>query len=292
MKHSLRALGAVLAISTSLLLATMAQGQRADTTPTDATACAALSHKIIPGSAIGLPTTGAKVEAATFETTNAGKPFIGGFCKILGAISPLDPSAPPIHFEINLPSTWNGKAVQLGGGFFDGTPVTGLGFTVGAKPGSPSPIVQGYVTLGSDSGHQGKAVDDASFARNPESLRNFAGDQIKKTHDVAMALMQARYAKTPDHFYFVGGSQGGHAALIAAQRFEQGCSWPRSFAASTTFHRTGRVLFADGGEPTVIFNPLQLIGRQPDRTRLSPFLHPSSSRSQFVARLHPDRTAV
>lgn len=219
MKHSLGAPGAVLALSTSLLLATMAQGQRADTTPTDATACAALSHKIIPGSAIGLPTTGAKVEAATFETTNAGRPIIGGFCKILGGISPIDPSAPPIHFEINLPSTWNGKAVQLGGGFFDGTLVTGLGSTVGAKPGSPSPIVQGYVTLGSDSGHEGKAVDDASFAQNPESLRNFAGDQIKKTHDVAMALMQARYGKAPDHFYFVGGSQGGHEALIAAQRF-------------------------------------------------------------------------
>ena len=148
-----------------------------------------------------------------------GKPISRGFCKVLGTIDPVNMSAPAITFEVNLPTTWNGKTLQLGGGFFDGVLVTGLGGTVGAKASTPPPLAQGYVTIGSDSGHHGAGVDDASFAKNAESLRNFAGDQIKKTHDVALALIEARYEKPPTRAYFVGGSQGGHEALIAAQRF-------------------------------------------------------------------------
>jgi feruloyl esterase len=51
---------------------------------------------------------------------------------------------------------------------------------------------------------------------NAESFANFGRLQIKKTHDVAMALVQKRYGTSPRHSYFIGGSQGGHEALIAA----------------------------------------------------------------------------
>src|SRR6185503_4507631 len=29
------------------------------------------------------------------------------FCKVLGQIAPLDPNAPPIKFQVNLPVEWN-----------------------------------------------------------------------------------------------------------------------------------------------------------------------------------------
>jgi hypothetical protein len=48
-------------------------------------------------------------------------------------------------------TTWNGRAVQLGGGGMNGT------IPMLAGP----PLAQGYVTYGSDSGHQ------ASFGRGP-----------------------------------------------------------------------------------------------------------------------------
>jgi hypothetical protein len=43
------------------------------------------------------------------------------FCKVLGAVLPVDPNAPPVNFEVNLPMQWNGKALQIGGGGFNGT---------------------------------------------------------------------------------------------------------------------------------------------------------------------------
>ncbi len=45
---------------------------------------------------------------------------------------------------------------------------------------------------------------------------NYGTQSIKKTHDVAMALMKSAYKKAPRYFYFVGFSQGGHEAINAA----------------------------------------------------------------------------
>src|SRR5262249_26481949 len=36
------------------------------------------------------------------------------FCKVLGHIEPVDPKAPPIRFEVNLPLEWNGRSLQYG----------------------------------------------------------------------------------------------------------------------------------------------------------------------------------
>ncbi|HZZ35677.1 MAG TPA: tannase/feruloyl esterase family alpha/beta hydrolase, partial [Caulobacteraceae bacterium] len=89
-------------------------------------------------------------------------------------------------------------------------------------PGKPSPIRQGYATFGSDSGHQTRpGQDPAAFASDAEALRNFAGDQLKKTHDVAVALIQLAYGHKPRRMYFQGNSQGGHEGFIVVQRFPQ-----------------------------------------------------------------------
>jgi hypothetical protein len=40
----------------------------------------------------------------------------------LGTIAPVNPAAQLINFQVNLPTTWNGKALQYGGGGFNGTP--------------------------------------------------------------------------------------------------------------------------------------------------------------------------
>jgi feruloyl esterase len=74
----------------------------------------------------------------------------------------------------------------------------------------------GYVTVGSDSGHETAGGFDGRFALNAEAFANFGRLQIKKTHDVALTLIQRRYGTLPRHSYFIGGSQGGHEALIAA----------------------------------------------------------------------------
>jgi pimeloyl-ACP methyl ester carboxylesterase len=43
--------------------------------------------------------------------------------------------------------------------------------------------------------------------------------QVKKTHDVAMALIQLRYDRYPRQTYFIGASYGGREALAAVQKW-------------------------------------------------------------------------
>ncbi|MGN6259942.1 MAG: tannase/feruloyl esterase family alpha/beta hydrolase [Ralstonia sp.] len=198
----------------------------ADATPqlTPAQQCAALQGSAVPASAIGLPTTGATISSATLIAATASGNTNGEFCKVLGGIHPVDPAAPDIKFEVDLPSTWNGKSVHFGGGGLDGsvpdtTGFTNTGLTVYGEPkGVLTPLARGYVTLASDSGHEG-SFGDGRFAQNDEALANYAGDHIKKTHDVALFLTKQRYGATFAHSYYIGGSGGGRQALIAAQKY-------------------------------------------------------------------------
>ena len=194
--------------------------------PTPAAACAALKGGEVAAREITLPTKGARITDASLANDANGQ-----FCKVLGAIAPVDSTAPAINFEVNLPTTWNGKALQFGGGGFDGTLVNGLTVERFGAPTDPTPLKKGYVTFGSDSGHQVKGPGaDASFAMNDEALRNFGGDQIRKTYDVAQALIKRRYGSAARRTYFDGNSQGGHEGLIALQR------WPQAYDGVIAIH--------------------------------------------------------
>ena len=82
--------------------------------------CHALQHHEISASEIALPTRGAFIQSARHEGSH------NGFCRLRGEIRSVDPAANPIRFELNLPDRWNGKALQYGGGTFDGYVQTGL----------------------------------------------------------------------------------------------------------------------------------------------------------------------
>ena len=173
-------------------------------------ACAALSGLHISASAIGLPTTGAAVEKANFvaAAVASGNPS-AEYCAVTGVISPVSAGAPGIEFEVNLPSHWNEKAVQMGGGGYDGTLVTATGLTALQPADNPTPLQQGYVTLGSDGGHKGGPGFDGRFGLNDEALLNYGKQSIKKTHDVAVEIIRKRYGKAPRRFYFIGARKAG-----------------------------------------------------------------------------------
>jgi len=190
----------------------------ASLSPTDA--CEAMSGLKIPASAIGLRTSGATISSAELISASAPDNINGEFCKVIGNIHPVTYSAPDIEFEVNLPSNWNGKSLQFGGGGFNGRLVTGLGQYAKQPTPEETPLARGYVTLGSDSGHKARLPGfDGSFLLYEEALRNYGHEQIKKTHDVAMHLLEARYGTQSQYNYFIGGSQGGHEAFDAVQRY-------------------------------------------------------------------------
>jgi hypothetical protein len=199
-----------------------------------AASCAALVAPIA-AAAIGLPTGGASIDSATLVAASPLSvaprgptpgsritPATPQHCRVLGRIAPLDPAAPPILFQVNLPTQWNGRSVQYGGGGFNGVLITGLGLQPTGLFGDPAPLALGYTTYGTDSGHQNKpGVPPQAFAANDEALVNFAHASYKKVRDVAVQLMQRGYGRGPQKLYFVGSSEGGREGLTMAQRYPQ-----------------------------------------------------------------------
>jgi len=208
-------------ISLALLTVALAArlGAADETTTLPGGACASLQGMSIAASAIGLPTSGAEVQAAAMVAAAAASNVNGDYCKATGIVKPKNPSSPNLEFEVNLPAAWNGRALQMGGGGYNGTLVTGLtGFTL--QPANvDNPLKQGYVTLGSDGGHKSSAGFDGRFAMDDEALANFGKESVKKAHDAALEVIKKAYGRPPQRFYFIGGSQGGHEALDAAARY-------------------------------------------------------------------------
>jgi feruloyl esterase len=191
--------------------------------------CRSLKGLEIPAASLGLPTTGAYIKLAKLVHDRRGE-----YCKVLGGVRPVDTSAQDIRFEVNLPTNWNHKAVQFGGGTFDGWlggPTSGLKRGPVSVASDPVPLARGFATFGGDSGHHKRYfllpdalnVVNASFARNPEERRNFAHDGLKKTHDAAVFVMERWYGTRPSRMFFLGGSTGGREAYSVVQR------WPEDY---------------------------------------------------------------
>ena len=203
-------------LSSTLVSAT---AQAAEPASDAAQACTKIAGLSVPPSVIALPTSGAIVVSATLVAADAPKNRDGEYCAVKGFILPVSPDAPKMGFEVNLPTIWNKKAAQYGGGGYDGSLVTGLGPAAMQAASAPDPLRQGYVTLGSDGGHQGGPGFDGTFGLNEEALIYYGQQSVLKALDVAMAIVKARYGAVPRRFYFIGASQGGHEALDAAARY-------------------------------------------------------------------------
>jgi hypothetical protein len=187
-------------------------------------AAAALVATIAPA-AIGEPVRSVTLQAAWVPATDA----VPAHCRVDGVFAPVDtaPTARPINFRVVLPASWNHRAAQLGGGGINGVIPNLTGAEFGAA--GSSLLQRGFVTYGSDSGHQlpafGRrggappAPPDQEWSLSEEAIRNFGYAQMKKTHDAAMVLIQRLYGERPRFNYYIGTSQGGREGLTVAQRY-------------------------------------------------------------------------
>jgi Tannase and feruloyl esterase len=214
----------MLRLKTALVSSTVATLIAAAASPASAAVtCADLASLKIPASEIGLPSGGATIASAQMATVPAdprNADATRDYCKVLGAVQPVDPNAPPVNFEVNLPADWNGKAVQYGGGGSNGVLITGLAPLRDAGRDTPVPVARGFATWGTDSGHDNRKLPEPrAFALNDEALVNMAYASYKKTRDVGVRIVTAFYGRAPSKTYFYGGSEGGREALTMAQRF-------------------------------------------------------------------------
>jgi hypothetical protein len=185
----------------------------------------------VPADRIGEPVRRVTLAAPTWTAATAAGP---AYCRVDGVIEPVDtaPTARPINFAVVLPAQWSRRATQLGGGGMNGT-IPNL--TGGAGPGAPSLLARGFVTYGSDSGHQagfgrgarpggapragGPAPAGDEWTLNEEAIANLGYMQMKKTHDAAFVIIERLYGARPQFNYYIGSSQGGREALTVAQRY-------------------------------------------------------------------------
>jgi pimeloyl-ACP methyl ester carboxylesterase len=250
------------------LVATPALAADPPATRLAAGACAGLKDLAIPASAIGLPTSGAVVQTAISMSAADQGNANGDFCKVTGIVKPQHAGSPNLEFEVNLPLAWNLRALQMGGGGYDGTLVTGLTVFTLQPATADTPLKQGYVTLGSDGGHKATAPGfDGSFAMDDEALVNFGKQSVKKTHDAAMAVIKRAYGRAPERFYFIGGSQGGHEALDAAARYPDDYDGVVAHYPAynvTLLHlgslNVGRALYGENGAAWINQKKTKLIG--------------------------------
>src|SRR5579883_2509019 len=222
----LRINGRLLATATAVMLATAGSAAAAPLQGDAAKTCADLAGPAPDAVRIDSATLQAPSQLAIAERgpTPAGRitPANPAFCKVLGQIAPADPKAPPIKFQVNLPVAWNGRSLQYGGGGFNGVLITGLGLPPAYPFDKPSPLARGFVTYGTDSGHEMKQGEPPqAFALNDEAFENFAHKAYKKVRDAAVALVVRAYGRKPDKMYFMGSSEGGREALTMAQRYPE-----------------------------------------------------------------------
>ena len=128
-----------------------------------------------------------------------------------------------IAFQVNLPSTWNGRLYFGGGGGSDGSVPNTTGTITAGE--AVNPLLLGYATASNDSGHDNGANSDpnnagtAAFGLDPQARVDFGYNAIGLTKQAANLLISRYYGKAQDHSYFVGCSEGGREAMMVAQRY-------------------------------------------------------------------------
>ena len=138
-----------------------------------------------------------------------------------------------IGFELRLPVAWNGGFVFQGGGGLDGVLSPGYGAVGGADPPA---LARGFAVVSTDGGHRSGSMIDARFALDQQGRIDYAYNAVDKTTFLAKALIARYYGEPPRHSYFVGCSNGGRQAMVAAERLP--LEFDGIVAGDPSFHLT------------------------------------------------------
>jgi feruloyl esterase len=172
--------------------------------------CAALARLKLPQARIHTATQVAAGDRLALWPGGEPQAMPKPFCRVRGTASPVIGSA--IGFEVWLPdaAAWNGKYLQAGNGGTAGTvPLSAL----------LDGLVRGYATAATDGGHLWPDGLDYGWANGrPESVVDFGWRAVQRTTMAAKRIVAAGLGRAPKKSYFMGCSDGGRDAMMAAQR--------------------------------------------------------------------------
>jgi len=166
--------------------------------------CEQLVSSGIPGMTV---TSAVSVLEGAFTLPGRGNANVKmpAFCRVAVTIEK------EVRMELWLPQKWNHKLVAVGNGGLAGS----ISFSAMTRP-----LQLGYAVSSTDTGHQAGSTNDGEWALGRmDRILNFAD---RATHLMAEAdkVILARYYRDQlAHAYFNGCSQGGHEAMIEAQRY-------------------------------------------------------------------------
>ncbi|WP_233806542.1 tannase/feruloyl esterase family alpha/beta hydrolase [Paraburkholderia sp. HP33-1] len=154
---------------------------------------------------------GSSITSATVTNATVNGATVA-FCTVKGTLAPSN------TFEVALPvSTWTQRFAELGcgglcGNLSDPTQQSSFSFSY------QCPLVQkgGFVTAATDMGHSGS---DSTWTTDSQKQADFAYRGQHITTLAAKKLIQAYYGQAQKYSYFIGCSDGGREALMAAQRY-------------------------------------------------------------------------
>jgi len=152
----------------------------------------------VPAGSFTLP------QGAATGLTSAPSPQVPPFCRVTLTVDK------DVRIELWMPQQWNHKLLAVGNG--------GLAGSISYMP-MVKPLQQGYATSSTDTGHQGSSTDGEWALGNYERILNFADRATHLMAEADKVILKAFYGAQPVHSYFSGCSQGGHEAMIEAQRY-------------------------------------------------------------------------
>lgn len=146
-------------------------------------------------------------------------------CRVVASLnerkSEVDGKDYAIGFEMRLPQNWNQRFLVQTNGGNDGVLVPAYG-NFGTNP-EPA-LAQGFAVLSSDAGHRNDGsslLGGNAFGFDPQARSDYGYNAHAVLTPVAKTIVQRAYGKAPDHSYFMGCSNGGRHAMVAASRLAE-----------------------------------------------------------------------
>lgn len=126
-----------------------------------------------------------------------------------------------VHTYLPVSGDWNGRMMGVGGGGWSAGLLT---FVLGTMEAG---VNDGYVTVGTDGGHDAENPDPGNWALNEAGdvntylLNTFFFTCLSDMTEIGKAVTKQFYGKYPTRSYFNGCSQGGRQGLAIAQRYPE-----------------------------------------------------------------------
>jgi hypothetical protein len=189
------------------------------------------------------------IAAGSYQSDTGERYDAPATCRVRGVARPTPRSR--IEVAVWMPAQgWNGRYSQLGTGGFGGRI---------HEPSLAAEVRRGNAVASTDTGHSADQFDASWAQGHPQRIVDYGYRSIGATSDAARAIVRAYYGQPARKRYFVGCSNGGRQALMAAQHFPQ--DWDGILAGAPAVSWVGH--FA-------AFAAIQQLLRKDEASRLSP----------------------